>query len=90
MSKAKCKNCNTIIESVYRHDFVSCICRTQHLQQAMQFQAILDEFLSIGTNITAHIAAVAFDEVIGCGISIDGGGDYIKITGKLEHYEFIE
>ena len=26
MGKIKCTNCNTILESKYRHDFVSCGC----------------------------------------------------------------
>lgn len=26
MSKARCKNCDTIIESVHRHDWVKCKC----------------------------------------------------------------
>lgn len=29
MGKIRCSNCNTILESTYRHDFVSCGCSNE-------------------------------------------------------------
>ena len=90
MSKIQCTNCEDVIESKHRHDFVSCSCRKASSELTAAFSGVVEEYMQEGHKLTPHLAVCVFEEIVGHGISLDGGDDHLKISGKLNEYIIIE
>lgn len=90
MSKILCIHCNDVIESVHRHDYVSCTCRKESNRLSEEFLTLLNGYVEGGTKMSPHLAVCVFEELVGRGVSLDGGSDYTKVGGNLADYKFIE
>lgn len=88
-NKIKCRNCGDILQSMHRHDFQSCTCRRISDTLTQQFITILNDMIAAGSTLNTHLAACAFEKVVGTGISVDGGSDYTAISGNLDNVEYI-
>lgn len=98
MSKAKCKNCKTIIESKSRHHFVVCKCFQESTDKENNFRNKLLDYLEEYTNkfedkdvaTFIHIACCAFNKTVSRGVFLDGGNDYSRCGGNLGDFEWLE
>lgn len=93
MSKAMCRNCKEILESRHRHEFVVCKCRRESDELNYKFRQKLEEYRSEGLSITdnqIHLACCAFEEIIGHGMFLDGGDDYLRCGGNVDDIEILE
>ena len=86
MNKAKCTNCNQVLESKHRHDFVQCKCR---IESDVLVEKFLETLKSYDSALSLHSAACAFEETVGHGIFIDGGNEYSRRGGNLNDLEEI-
>ena len=104
MSKARCKNCKDVIESRYRHEFVTCTCykKGQALLKAYDDKHYIIEYenytLSSGDsrtfpkyNYDAMYADLVRKDIIDNlrGFHLDGGEDYCKFGGTVADIEWI-
>lgn len=93
MSKAMCRNCKEILESKYRHDFVVCKCRRESDELNGKFRETLKRYQKEGMQMTEgqiHLACCAFEEIIGHGMFLDGGDDYLRYGGNIDDVEILE
>ena len=101
-NRARCKNCNTVIESRYRHDFVTCRCYQATGIDANNFIKRLVEMIKDNTNLEdetvntiKHLAGGIYHELFGHGFFLDGGPSvegeygYQRYGGKIEDISWI-
>lgn len=92
MSKAMCRNCKDILESKHRHHFVVCKCRRESDELNHKFREKLEEYRNEGMQITdgqIHLACCAFEEIMGHGLFLDGGDDYLRYGGNMDDVEIL-
>lgn len=89
-SKVKCLNCKSILKSTHRHDFVACKCYHESETLCERFEGILQGYLDEGLDLSLHTASCAFMAVIHKGVAVDGGDDYLRISGSSNNYEVIK
>lgn len=50
-NKARCKNCGDVIESIRRHDFVTCTCFRQNMGHGIFIDGGRDMYTRFGGNL---------------------------------------
>lgn len=73
-NSAKCLNCNTEVESTFRHDYVACPCLIEFNKK------IYDSIESLGRELTKQ-ELESLNHRYGQGIAVDGGKDYLSRSG---------
>lgn len=92
MTKIRCLNCGSIIESKHRHDFVSCPCRAESHNKVWsainQIMELVEDYeASVKDHNFKHQLSCIITEMFGTGVAIDGGDAYTRIIG--DEYEVV-
>lgn len=93
LNKAKCLNCNDIIESTHRHDFVACSC---YQSSNVQCHLISEQLITaLGNTVVLddnqkHQIRCVVATVLSTGFFLDGGTDYLRAGGNFSHLEYIQ
>ena len=76
--KVKCNNCDQVIQSMHRNDFVSCRCR---LRSNSMITKIHEEIIAVLElpEFLHHKVACALSKHLGTGIAVDGGDEYLHM-----------
>lgn len=90
MSKAKCLNCNDIVESKSVHDWQCCSCFTKSRNLCDTFCNQLNKEITNDTDAELYIKAVMlFSELTHRGFYLDGGGEYCRCGGNLADIQWL-
>lgn len=54
-NKARCKNCNTVIKSFHKHDFVVCKCFTRSVNNKGIFLDGGTAYIRVGGNLNNYV-----------------------------------
>ncbi len=82
LNSAQCLNCLDVIVSKHRHDYVICKCRNICLNMQERFKGVKVKKNGFWTK-----RFLDFVKNNHFGIAIDGGIDYIKVSGNFNHYK---
>lgn len=96
-NRAECLNCGDIIESKFRHDFVTCSCfdTSTNLRHKIA-ESVIEQLRNFPGDFTdsqyeniRHQVACALASSTGTGFFLDGGQEYTRCGGNLSHIKFL-